>query len=78
MPALPEADGTLARILCFTIDPARRGEGLSGQLLDLFINDSSVRGFETVEAAPNDSAYSTRRFRGVEPGVFLSRLSKGN
>jgi ribosomal protein S18 acetylase RimI-like enzyme len=71
-PAFPEADETLARILCFNIDPARRGEGLAGELLDLVIQDLTSRGFEALEAAPNHSGYSTKSYRGSSQ-MFLSR-----
>jgi N-acetylglutamate synthase-like GNAT family acetyltransferase len=75
-PAFPETDETLARILCFNIDPARRGEGLAGELLDLIIKDLVARGFEAVEAAPNDSAYSTKSYRGSSQMFFSREFQK--
>lgn len=63
-PGLPGAEETIARILCFNVDPELRGQGLSGKMLDLILEDLSARGFEAAEAAPNKDSYSTKSYRG--------------
>ena len=63
-PGLPGAEETIARILCFNVDPELRGQGLSGKMLDLILDDLSSRGFESAEAAPNKDSYSIKSYRG--------------
>ena len=71
-PGLPGADEKVARILCFNVDPDRRGQGVSGIILDLIIEDLSSRGFEAVEAGPNQNTYSDKSYRGSF-GMFRKR-----
>ncbi|CAB4556112.1 unannotated protein [freshwater metagenome] len=71
-PALPDADDSLARILCFNIDPDHRQQGVAGELLDLIIQDLIDRGFAAVEAAPSTAASSDRSFQGTVP-MFSER-----
>lgn len=63
-PGLPGAEETLARILCFNVDPDLRGHGVSGQMLDLILEDLKARGFEAAEAGPNKDSYSNKSYRG--------------
>ena len=62
---LPDADDTLARIICFNVDPDFRNQGIAGELLDLIIEDLSNRGFAAVEAAPSTDDSSERSFQGT-------------
>ena len=63
-PGLPGAQETVARILCFNVDPDQRGQGLSGRILDLILEDLKLRGFEAAEAGPNKDSYSIKSYRG--------------
>ena len=63
-PGLPGAEETVARILCFNVDPDLRGQGISGQMLDLILEDLQARGFEAAEAGPNKDSYSVKSYRG--------------
>jgi ribosomal protein S18 acetylase RimI-like enzyme len=63
-PGLPGADEKVARILCFNVDPALRGQGVSGRMLDLILEDLSSRGFEAAEAGPNQNSYGDKSYRG--------------
>jgi len=63
-PGLPGAEERIARILCFNVDPDYRGQGLSGQMLDLILEDLGARGFEAAEAGPNQDSYSNKSYRG--------------
>jgi ribosomal protein S18 acetylase RimI-like enzyme len=63
-PGLPGAEERVARILCFNVDPDLRGQGISGQMLDLILDDLQTRGFEAVEAGPNQDSYSNKSYRG--------------
>jgi ribosomal protein S18 acetylase RimI-like enzyme len=63
-PGLPGAEETIARILCFNVDPDVRGQGISGQMLDLILEDLQARGFEAAEAGPNKDSYSNKSYRG--------------
>ena len=71
-PALPDAEETLARVLCFNIDPDHRQMGIAGELLDLIIEDLIDRGFAAVEAAPSTASASARSFQGTVP-MFKDR-----
>lgn len=71
-PGLPDAAETLARVLCFNIDPDHRQQGLAGELLDLILQDLMKRGFAAVEAAPSTEATSARSFQGTVP-MFSQR-----
>lgn len=64
-PALPDAEDTLARVLCFNVDPDHRQQGLAGQLLDLILQDLVDREFTAVEAAPSTEAANSRSFQGT-------------
>ena len=64
-PALPEAEETLARVLCFNIDPDHRQQGVAGELLDLILSDLINRGFSAVEAAPSTESASAKSFQGT-------------
>ena len=63
-PGLPGAQETVARILCFNVDPDQRGHGISGRMLDLILEDLKLRGFEAAEAGPNKDSYSIKSYRG--------------
>ena len=63
-PGLPGAEESLARILCFNVDPALRGQGVSGKMLDLILEDLKSRGFEAAEAGPNKDSYGLKSYRG--------------
>jgi len=63
--ALPDAEDTLARIICFNIDPDFRQQGLAGKILDLVIEDLISRGFAAIEAAPQTGETSNRSFQGT-------------
>lgn len=69
-PMFPEAKEELARILCFNVDPDLRGQGVSGRMLDLIIEDLALRGFEAVEAAPNLEEYGVKSYRGSAEMFF--------
>jgi ribosomal protein S18 acetylase RimI-like enzyme len=71
-PALPDAEDTLARVLCFNIDPDHRQQGVAGELLDLILQDLNDRGFAAVEAAPSIEPASARSFQGTVP-MFTER-----
>lgn len=72
-PDFPESGEKLARILCFVVDPQRRGIGVSSALLDFIIQDLALRGFEVVEAYPKVSAPDTQRsYRGTQ-SMYLKR-----
>lgn len=64
-PALPDAEDTLARVLCFNIDPDHRQQGIAGELLDLILQDLVDRGFTAVEAAPSTEVANSRSFQGT-------------
>jgi ribosomal protein S18 acetylase RimI-like enzyme len=64
-PALPDAEDTLARVLCFNIDPDHRQQRVAGELLDLILDDLHSRGFAAVEAAPSTEAATNRSFQGT-------------
>lgn len=49
-PKIPKGDPTTARVVCFTIDPKRRGQGIATSLLKFGIDDLRMRGFKKVEA----------------------------
>jgi ribosomal protein S18 acetylase RimI-like enzyme len=51
-PDIPEADETLARMLCFVIHPQHRGEGVATAMLAHAVDDLRIRGFAAIEAAP--------------------------
>ena len=63
--ALPDAEDTLARIICFNIDPDLRQQGVAGVLLDLVIEDLIERGFAAIEAAPSIDETTERSFQGT-------------
>ena len=63
--ALPEAEETLARIICFNVDPDLRQQGIASELLDIVISDLESRGFAAVEAAPSNSEVSDKSFQGT-------------
>jgi ribosomal protein S18 acetylase RimI-like enzyme len=63
--ALPDATDTLARIICFNVDPSFRQQGLAGKLLDLVIEDLITRGFAAIEAAPSTEPTSQLSFQGT-------------
>lgn len=65
-PGLPGAEETVARILCFNVDPELRGQGVSGKMLDLILEDLKLRGFEAAEAGPNKDSYSNKSYRGSQ------------
>lgn len=69
---LPDADDTLARIICFNIDPALRNQGIANKMLDLVIADLEKRGFAAVEAAPTLAETTERSFQGTV-SMFESR-----
>jgi ribosomal protein S18 acetylase RimI-like enzyme len=71
-PGLPGADESIARILCFNVDPDYRGQGVSGKMLDLILDDLTKRGFEAAEAGPNKDSYSDKSYRG-SIGMFTKR-----
>ncbi len=71
-PGLPDAEEKLARILCFNIDPDRRGQGIASQLLQLVVADLAQRGFEAVEGAPKTTGISSKSYRGTE-SMFLTQ-----
>jgi ribosomal protein S18 acetylase RimI-like enzyme len=50
--ALPGAEPTLARILCFVVDEGFQRRGVARALLNFAIADLPTRGFTAVEAAP--------------------------
>lgn len=62
---LPGADETLARIICFNVDPDLRNQGIASKMLDLVIADLDARGFAAAEAAPLVSETSERSFQGT-------------
>ena len=51
-PEVPDANETLARMLCFVIHPKRRGEGIASAMLAHAVEDLRIRGFAAIEAAP--------------------------
>lgn len=51
-PTVPDADETLARMLCFVIHPKHRGEGIATQVLAHAVSDLRDRGIAAIEAAP--------------------------
>ena len=69
---IPEADETLARIICFNVDPDLRQQGIANKMLHLVINDLIHRGFAAIEAAPSTEEISGRSFQGTV-GMFASR-----
>jgi ribosomal protein S18 acetylase RimI-like enzyme len=69
---LPDAEDTLARVLCFNIDPDFRQQGVAGSLLDLILQDLINRGFAAVEAAPSIQPATARSFQGNVP-MFTER-----
>jgi ribosomal protein S18 acetylase RimI-like enzyme len=71
-PAIPDAEDTLARVLCFNIDPDHRQQGVAGELLDLILQDLNDRGFAAVEAAPSIEPATARSFQGTVP-MFTER-----
>lgn len=46
----PKPDLGVARIICFTIDPLRRGEGIAHALIEFGLADLKSRGFTKVES----------------------------
>jgi ribosomal protein S18 acetylase RimI-like enzyme len=64
-PAIPDAEDTLARVLCFNIDPDYRQKGVAGELLDLILEDLKDRGFAAVEGAPSIDPATGRSFQGT-------------
>ena len=62
---LPDADDTLARIICFNVDPDLRQRGIANKMLDLVIDDLIQRGFAAVEAAPATNQTSDKSFQGT-------------
>jgi ribosomal protein S18 acetylase RimI-like enzyme len=64
-PAIPDAEDTLARVLCFNIDPDYRQKGVAGELLDLILRDLKDRGFAAVEGAPSIEPATGRSFQGT-------------
>ena len=62
-PGLPDAEETLARILCFNIDPDFRQQGIATKLLYLVIEDLIQRGFSAIEAAPTTEEAGARSFQ---------------
>jgi ribosomal protein S18 acetylase RimI-like enzyme len=62
---LPDAQETLARIICFNVDPDLRQQGIANKMLDLVIEDLTKRGFAAVEAAPSTEPSSHRSFQGT-------------
>lgn len=70
--ALPEAEDTLARIICFNVDPDLRHQGLASQILDLVIEDLIDRGFAAIEAAPSNEETSEKSFQGTV-SMFTNR-----
>lgn len=70
--ALPGAEETLARIICFNVDPDLRHQGLASKMLDLIIEDLIKRGFAAIEAAPSNDDTSEKSFQGTH-SMFSSR-----
>jgi ribosomal protein S18 acetylase RimI-like enzyme len=70
--SLPEAEDSLARIVCFNVDPDLRQQGLASTMLDLVLQDLEAREFTAVEAAPLATETSDRSFQGTV-SMFSSR-----
>ena len=70
--SLPEAEDSLARIVCFNVDPDLRQQGLASTMLDLVLQDLEAREFTSVEAAPLATETSDRSFQGTV-SMFSSR-----
>lgn len=70
--ALPDAQDTLARIICFNVDPELRNQGIAGAMLDLVIEDLIERGFAAIEAAPSTEETSEKSFQGTV-SMFTAR-----
>lgn len=65
-PGVPDADETLARMLCFVIHPKRRSQGIATAMLAHAIDDLRSRGFAAVEAAPyRDVSNFEGNYRGT-------------
>jgi ribosomal protein S18 acetylase RimI-like enzyme len=70
--ALPDAEDTLARIICFNVDPDLRHQGIASQMLDLVIQDLIDRGFAAIEAVPSNDETSEKSFQGTV-SMFTNR-----
>lgn len=64
--AMPPADQTTARILCFSIQKAHQGRGIATKLLNHAISDLHQQGFRLIEAAPVKSdEHNSASYRGT-------------
>lgn len=62
---IPDAEDTLARIICFNVDPDLRKQGIAGAMLDLVIEDLISRGFAAIEAGPSQGEATEKSFQGT-------------
>jgi GNAT superfamily N-acetyltransferase len=65
---LPQTREDVARVLCFIVEPNHQGKGVASQLLNFAIDDLTVQGFKTIEAAPLASDT-------FEPSGYRGKLS---
>ena len=49
---LPPTGESVARVLCFIVDPKHQGKGIATELLSFAITDLAELGFTSIEAAP--------------------------
>jgi ribosomal protein S18 acetylase RimI-like enzyme len=69
---LPDAEDTLARIICLNVDPDLRQQGIAGKMIDLVIDDLTARGFAAIEAGPSSDETSQKSFQGTV-SMFATR-----
>lgn len=62
-----EGDESVWSIVCFFVERAFRGQGMTGQLIEAAIDNARHRGAETVEAYPVGPESPSYRFMGRVP-----------
>lgn len=65
-------DQRIGLALCFVVDPAYRGQGIAGKLLNAAIQGFAEAGFDAVVALPFSDATEERMYRG-RLSMYLSR-----
>ena len=75
---LPPTGESVARVLCFIVDPKHQGKGIATELLSFAITDLGELGFTSIEAAPVASdTFESWGYRGKLSTFLKAGFIKG-
>lgn len=75
---LPPTGESMARVLCFIVDPKHQGKGIATELLSFAISDLGELGFTSIEAAPVASdTFESWGYRGKLSTFLKAGFVKG-